>query len=85
MFYSDLTVLKYAFIIFSKKITISWCIFIDYTLINGLVQGIASVIESSFFIIFYIDKMTTLKYQFKVCFSVSIKFSKYFSKTYNKR
>ena len=30
-------------------------------------------------------KMTTLKYQFKGCFSVSIKLPKNFSKTYNKR
>ena len=59
--------------------------FIVYTLINGLIQGIASIIELSFFIIFYIDKMTALKYQFKGYFSVSIRFAKNFSKTYNKR
>ena len=46
---------------------------IVFALINGPIQGIASRIESSFFIIFYIDKMTTLKYWLKVCFSVSIK------------
>ena len=47
------------------------------TSINGLIQGIASIIESSFFIVnlvaLYIDKITTLKYQSKGCFSVSIK------------
>ena len=47
--------------------------FIVYTLINGLVQGIASIIELSFFIIFYIDKITALKYQLKGYFSVSQK------------
>ena len=34
---------------------------IDYASINGLIQGIASIIESSFFIVYYIDKMITLK------------------------
>ena len=72
-FYSDkIIVLKYAFIVFSNKIIIFWCIFIVYTSINGLIQGMASIIKSSFFIVFYIDKMITLKYQFKGCFSVSI-------------
>ena len=54
------TALKYVFIVFStKKISIFWCIFIVYTSRNGLIQGISSIIESSFFIISYIDKMTT--------------------------
>ena len=35
-----------------KKITIYWCMLIVYTRINGLIQGIASIIESLFFIIF---------------------------------
>ena len=58
---------------------------IVYTLINCLIQGISSITESSFFIVFYIDKMIILRNRFKVCFSMSIKFSKNFSKTYNKR
>ena len=38
MFCSDkMIALKYAFIIFSKKINIFWCILIVYTLINGLI------------------------------------------------
>ena len=71
--------------IFLKNITIFWCMRIVYTSINGLTQGIASITELSFFIVFYIDKMVTLKYQFRGCFSVSIKLSENFSKTYNKR
>ena len=63
-----MTVLNYVFMVFSKKIIVFWCIFIVYTSINCVIQGIASII------IFCIDKMTTLKYQFKGCFSVSIKF-----------
>ena len=59
---------------FQKKITIFWCMLIAYTSIDGLIQGIALIIESSFVIAFYIDKMITLKYQFKGCFRVSIKF-----------
>ena len=62
--------------------TIFWCIFIVYTLINGLIHCISSIISSSFF---YIKWIYALQYQFKSCFSVSIKFLKIFSKTYNKR
>ena len=80
-----MTALEYAFIVFSIKITFFWCMFIVFTSINGLIQGIASITESSFIIIFYIDKITTLKYQFKGCFSVSIKFSKISQKHNNKR
>ena len=47
-----MTALEYIFIVFSKKITIFWCMFIVYTSINGLIQGIASITELSFFIIF---------------------------------
>ena len=62
MFYSDkMTVLEYAFIVFSIKITVFWCMFIVFTSINGLIQSVASITESSFFIFFYINKMTTLK------------------------
>ena len=67
-FFSDkIIVLEYAFIVFSKNIPIFWFIFIVYTSIIGLIQGVASIIELSFFIIFYIDKMATLKYQLKGC------------------
>ena len=55
--------LKYVFIVFSKTKNYHFH---------------TSIIESSFFIIFCIDKMTALKYQFKGCFSVSIKFLKNF-------
>ena len=51
-FFSDkMTALKYVFVVFSKKITVLWCMFIFYTSINGLIQGMASIIESSFFIL----------------------------------
>ena len=47
-----ITALKHAFIVFSKeKKTFFWCMFIVYTLINGIIQCIASIIESSFFIV----------------------------------
>ena len=53
-----MTALKYAFFVFSKKkVIIFWCLFIVYTLINGLIQGIALIIELSFF------TSTALKYQ----------------------
>ena len=52
MFYSNkMTALKYVFINFSEKIPIFWCIFIVYTLINGLIQGTTLIIESSYFIV----------------------------------
>ena len=44
-----MTVLEYVFIVFLKKITVFWCMFIVYTSTNGVIQGIASVIELSFF------------------------------------
>ena len=51
-FYSDkMIALKYVFIVFFKKNTVFWSIFIVYTLINGLIQGIASIIKLSFFIV----------------------------------
>ena len=54
--YSDkMIVLKCVFIVFSKKIIIFWCALIVYTSINGVIQGTASIIESSFFIVFYIE------------------------------
>ena len=55
-------VIKWPSQIFSIKITILWCIFIVYTSINGVTQGIVSIVELSFFVVFYIDKMTTLKW-----------------------
>ena len=58
---------------------------IVYTLINGPIQGIASIISSSFFVIFYIEWIYALNYRFKGCLSLSIKLSKNFSKTCNKR
>ena len=67
------------------QLLLFWCMFIVFTSINGLIQGIASTTESSFFIIFYIDKMTTVRYRFKGCFSVSTKFSKISQKHINKR
>ena len=82
-FCSDIiTTLNYGFIVFSKKITVFWCIFIAHTLINCVIQGIGSITESSFFIIFCIEWIDTSKYRFKGCFSVSIKFS---VKTDNRR
>ena len=53
--------------------TINWCILIVYTLINGIIQGIASIISSSFFIIFYIEWIYASSYRFRGCFSESIK------------
>ena len=54
--------LEYGFIVFSIKNTIFWCMFIVFISINGIIQGINSIIELSFFTVFYIDKMTTLKW-----------------------
>ena len=34
---------------FQNKITIFWCIFIVYILVKGLIEGIASIMEQSFF------------------------------------
>ena len=52
-FYSDkMIILKFVFIVFSKKTTDFWCIFIVYALINGPIQGIVSIIELSFFIVY---------------------------------
>ena len=82
---NKITALKYVLIVFKKKnyhcLVYIHCLYIG----NGLIQGKASIIVSSFFIVFYIDKMITLKYRFKGCFSVSIKLSKNFPKTCNKR
>ena len=57
--------------IFPKKMTIFWCIFIVYTFINGLIQGIASIIESSFFksnefTLRSIDSKVHFEYHFEV-------------------
>ena len=41
-----------------KKTIVYWCIFIAYTLINGLIECISSIIESSFFIVFTSNKFT---------------------------
>ena len=56
-----MTALGYAFIVFSIKITIFWCIFIVFTSRNGIIQVIVSIIKFLFFIAFYINKITTLK------------------------
>ena len=40
---------------FQKKLSFFLCIFTVYILINGLIQCICSIIESSFFIVFFIE------------------------------
>ena len=62
-FFSDkIIALEYGFIVFSIKITNVWCIFIVFISINGLIQAIVSIIELLFVIVFYINKITTLKW-----------------------
>ena len=47
--------------LFFDFITIFWSMFIGFISIKSMIQGIVSVIELSFFVVFYIDKITTLK------------------------
>ena len=67
MFYSDkMTASEYALIVFSIKITVFWCMFIIFTSINDLIQGIASITESSFFIVFRLNEFTLCSIDSKV-------------------
>ena len=62
MFSDKITTLEYDFIGSFEINHICWCMFVVYTSLNGVIQGIVSIIELLFFIAFYIDKITTLKW-----------------------